>query len=188
MITCAKALSSRLHADLGADDLRADLAGDAWQRARRSACSPTATPTPAIRSPRRWRSRRSPSTRSATSSATSAQWRRSCRTACARLADHPLVGEARGVGLVGALELVSDKATRQPFSRRSGVAAPSWRKRAEAHGADHPPPGRRHHRLLAAADHRPADIEEILSVRRARPRRNLGSSAKRRRSVKHANA
>jgi putrescine aminotransferase len=32
------------------------------------------------------------------------------------LADHPLVGEARGVGLIGALELVKDKATRQGFA------------------------------------------------------------------------
>jgi putrescine aminotransferase len=31
------------------------------------------------------------------------------------LADHPLVGEARMVGLIGALELVRDKATRQAF-------------------------------------------------------------------------
>ena len=31
------------------------------------------------------------------------------------LADHPLVGEARGVGLVGAVELVKDKETRENF-------------------------------------------------------------------------
>lgn len=33
----------------------------------------------------------------------------------AELADHPLVGEARGVGFVGAMELVADKATRERF-------------------------------------------------------------------------
>lgn len=33
----------------------------------------------------------------------------------AAFADHPLVGEARGVGLMGALEMTSDKATRAPF-------------------------------------------------------------------------
>jgi 4-aminobutyrate---pyruvate transaminase len=38
------------------------------------------------------------------------------------LADHPLVGEARGVGLVGGLELVADKATRRAFGPKQGVA------------------------------------------------------------------
>jgi putrescine aminotransferase len=33
----------------------------------------------------------------------------------ATLGDHPLVGEARMIGLIGALELVRDKATRTPF-------------------------------------------------------------------------
>lgn len=32
-----------------------------------------------------------------------------------QLAAHPLVGEARGIGLMGALELVADKGTRAPF-------------------------------------------------------------------------
>ena len=39
------------------------------------------------------------------------------------LASHPLVGNARGVGLVGTLELVSDKETKQPFDASWGVAA-----------------------------------------------------------------
>ena len=39
------------------------------------------------------------------------------------LANHPLVGEARGVGLIGALEIVSDKAARTPFDPALGVAA-----------------------------------------------------------------
>jgi 4-aminobutyrate---pyruvate transaminase len=39
------------------------------------------------------------------------------------LADHPLVGNARGVGLVGALELVANKETKQPFDASWGVAA-----------------------------------------------------------------
>jgi 4-aminobutyrate--pyruvate transaminase len=37
------------------------------------------------------------------------------------LADHPLVGEARGIGLIGALELVADKATRRPFNPKHGI-------------------------------------------------------------------
>jgi 4-aminobutyrate---pyruvate transaminase len=31
------------------------------------------------------------------------------------LAEHPLVGEARGVGLIGALELVQNKTTKESF-------------------------------------------------------------------------
>jgi 4-aminobutyrate--pyruvate transaminase len=38
------------------------------------------------------------------------------------LAEHPLVGNARGVGLVGTLELVGNKATKQPFDASWGVA------------------------------------------------------------------
>jgi putrescine aminotransferase len=34
-----------------------------------------------------------------------------------KLAEHPLVGEARSVGLIGALELVSDKPTRRRFAK-----------------------------------------------------------------------
>lgn len=49
------------------------------------------------------------------------------------LADHPLVGEARGVGLVGALELVQDKRTKASFPPALGVGA-YFARRAEAHG------------------------------------------------------
>jgi len=38
-----------------------------------------------------------------------------------QLAEHPLVGEARSVGLIGALELVRDKRTRRFFDRRGEV-------------------------------------------------------------------
>lgn len=39
------------------------------------------------------------------------------------LTEHPLVGEARYSGLMGGLELVADKKTRQPFDPADGVAA-----------------------------------------------------------------
>ena len=38
-------------------------------------------------------------------------------------ADHPLVGEARGVGLIGALELVADKPAKRSFEPAQGVPA-----------------------------------------------------------------
>lgn len=49
------------------------------------------------------------------------------------LGEHKLVGEARGKGLVGALELVEDKATRKNFDPAAGVAAYVG-ERAQAHG------------------------------------------------------
>ncbi|MCB1684098.1 MAG: aminotransferase class III-fold pyridoxal phosphate-dependent enzyme [Pseudomonadales bacterium] len=51
----------------------------------------------------------------------------------AGLADHPLVGEARGVGMIGALELVADKATKTPFPATRGAGA-KLQARCEANG------------------------------------------------------
>jgi 4-aminobutyrate---pyruvate transaminase len=48
-------------------------------------------------------------------------------------AGHPLVGEARGIGLFGALELVADKATKMPFALPPKVG-PYAQARAQAHG------------------------------------------------------
>jgi 4-aminobutyrate--pyruvate transaminase len=47
---------------------------------------------------------------------------------------HPLIGDARGIGLIGAVELVRDKTTRQGFAPKAGVAAYLVR-RAQHHGA-----------------------------------------------------
>lgn len=41
----------------------------------------------------------------------------------ARLGDHPLVGNTRGVGLIGAFELVADKETKQPFGKEVAAGA-----------------------------------------------------------------
>ncbi len=41
----------------------------------------------------------------------------------AELADHPLVGQVRGMAMVGALELVQDKASRTPFDKDVEIAA-----------------------------------------------------------------
>ena len=55
------------------------------------------------------------------------------QTALRRFADHPIVGEARGIGLVGAIELVADKSTKAPFEAAAGVGA-FLSKRAHHHG------------------------------------------------------
>jgi 4-aminobutyrate--pyruvate transaminase len=46
---------------------------------------------------------------------------------------HPLVGETRGEGLIGAVELVADKANKTPFDSKEGVGSFLFR-RAHRHG------------------------------------------------------
>jgi 4-aminobutyrate--pyruvate transaminase len=50
-----------------------------------------------------------------------------------RFAGHPIVGQARGLGLIGAIELAEDPAARKPFDPKRGVGA-YFVRRAQAHG------------------------------------------------------
>ena len=54
--------------------------------------------------------------------------------ALAGLADHPLVGEARSLGLIGAVEIVADKATNERFGGPAGSAGMVVRDLCIKHG------------------------------------------------------
>jgi putrescine aminotransferase len=54
--------------------------------------------------------------------------------ALATLNDHPLVGETRSVGLIGAVEIVADKATGARFGGQEGTAGPIVRDLCIEHG------------------------------------------------------
>ena len=51
----------------------------------------------------------------------------------ARYRGHPMVGDVRGLGLIGAVELAADPARRKPFDAARGVG-PYLVRRAQAHG------------------------------------------------------
>jgi 4-aminobutyrate--pyruvate transaminase len=50
-----------------------------------------------------------------------------------RFQNHPLVGEIRGIGLIGAIELVADKAGKTPFDPKASVGG-FLAKRAHYYG------------------------------------------------------
>jgi putrescine aminotransferase len=54
--------------------------------------------------------------------------------ALATLRDHPLVGEARSIGLLGAVEIVSEPGTNKRFGGKEGTAGPLVRDRCIANG------------------------------------------------------
>ncbi len=51
-----------------------------------------------------------------------------------KLGEHPLVGEARMVGLIGGLEMTSDKSTRKPFPVEKGTVGLMGRENSFANG------------------------------------------------------
>ncbi|HAT86023.1 MAG TPA: aspartate aminotransferase family protein, partial [Rhizobiales bacterium] len=51
-----------------------------------------------------------------------------------QLGDHPLIGQARSKGLVGAIELTPDKAARAPFATEAGTAGLICREHCFANG------------------------------------------------------
>ena len=50
-----------------------------------------------------------------------------------KFVDHPMVGDVRSVGLIGAVELAEDPKTRKPFDPKRAVG-PYLVRRAQAHG------------------------------------------------------
>jgi putrescine aminotransferase len=52
----------------------------------------------------------------------------------AELAQHPMVGEARSLGLIGAVEIVAKKGTNQRFGGKEGKAGPTVRDLCIQHG------------------------------------------------------
>lgn len=54
--------------------------------------------------------------------------------ALGRLHDHPLVGEARSLGFIGAVEIVAEKGTNRRFGGKEGIAGPIVRDACIARG------------------------------------------------------
>ena len=94
-------------------------------------------------------------------------------------ADHPLIGEARGIGLIGAVEIVRDRASKQSFDVKAGVAAYLVRRGA-ASRSDPAQHARRHRRIQPAARHFGGRDRRNDGRLRQGARRYLGDGARRR--------
>ena len=98
------------------------------------------------------------------------------QAALSSLAAHPLVGDTRGIGLVGACELVRDKATKAAFDAKLAVGAKCMQL-CQEHGLDRARDRRRHRAVPAVhrdAGRRRRDLHEAAP--RARRHARVGEA------------
>ena len=87
-----------------------------------------------------------------------------------RFADHELVGEVRGVGMIGALELVADREARRNFDAKDKIGG-RLSQAVRGERGDRPHPAERHPRLQPADHHDRGGSRRDVRPRRPRARR-----------------